>query len=178
MATERSTPSWSDLLELVTELDGAGFENVAITYGDVSVRLSRGDLISENGSSNGSTRPATEVSTPAEVPSAPAPAASTPEPVAEPAPSGTGGSGVDTTGTAVPSPMVGVFYRSPSPGAPPFVQEGDRVEADSTIGIIEVMKLMNPVQAGVAGTVSSFAVADAQAVEFGEDLLYVVPERS
>ncbi|WP_298044914.1 acetyl-CoA carboxylase [uncultured Citricoccus sp.] len=85
---------------------------------------------------------------------------------------------MDTTGTAVPSPMVGVFYRSPSPGAPPFVQEGDRVEADSTIGIIEVMKLMNPVQAGVAGTVSSFAVADAQAVEFGEDLLYVVPERS
>lgn len=76
------------------------------------------------------------------------------------------------------SPMIGTFYRSPSPGAPPFVSDGDTVQADSTIGIIEVMKLMNPVEAGVAGTVSSFAAEDAEAVEFGEDLAYILPEGS
>jgi acetyl-CoA carboxylase biotin carboxyl carrier protein len=69
--------------------------------------------------------------------------------------------------------MVGVFYRSPSPGAEPFVKEGDMVEADTTIGIVEVMKLMNPVTAGTAGRLASFAVADAGAVEFGQTLAYV-----
>jgi acetyl-CoA carboxylase biotin carboxyl carrier protein len=183
---DTSSPSWDELLQLVTELDGSDFENVAIEYGDVSVRMSRGALLPDAGSPNGATRPA--ATTDAAVSQVPAPAASAPEPapVLAPQPNGAAAPAatvpdVETTqpqGTAVPSPMIGVFYRSPSPGAPPFVSEGDRVEVDSTVGIIEVMKLMNPVQAGIAGVVSSFAVADAQAVEFGEDLLYVIPETS
>src|SRR5690606_38834077 len=55
-----------------------------------------------------------------------------------------GGDG-SPSGTPIPSPMIGVFYRSPSPGADPFVEAGDEVDADTTIGIIEVMKMMNPV---------------------------------
>lgn len=66
--------------------------------------------------------------------------------------------------------MIGVFYRSPSPGADPFVEVGDDVEADTTIGIIEVMKMMNPVTAGQAGRIVAFAVENAQAIEFGQTI--------
>jgi acetyl-CoA carboxylase biotin carboxyl carrier protein len=66
--------------------------------------------------------------------------------------------------------MIGVFYRRPSPGAAPFVEPGQRVEADTTIGIIEIMKLMNPVVAGKAGVITDFLVTDADAVEFGQPL--------
>ncbi|MGB9036545.1 MAG: biotin/lipoyl-containing protein [Paeniglutamicibacter sp.] len=76
------------------------------------------------------------------------------------------------------SPMLGIFFRSPAPGEAPFVSVGDTVTADSVIGIIEVMKLMNPVHAGVAGTVSAIAAKDAEAVEYGQDLLFIAPEAS
>ena len=66
--------------------------------------------------------------------------------------------------------MIGVFYRRPSPGAEPFVEAGQRVESDTTIGIIEIMKLMNPIVAGKAGIVTGFLVTDAEAVEFGQAL--------
>jgi acetyl-CoA carboxylase biotin carboxyl carrier protein len=66
--------------------------------------------------------------------------------------------------------MIGVFYRRPSPGAAPFVEPGQRVEADTTIGIIEIMKLMNPIVAGKSGVITDFLVTDADAVEFGQPL--------
>jgi acetyl-CoA carboxylase biotin carboxyl carrier protein len=66
--------------------------------------------------------------------------------------------------------MLGVFYRRPAPGADPFVKPGDTVAPDTTIGIIEIMKLMNPVVAGTAGVIASFAVEDGTAVQFGQTL--------
>jgi acetyl-CoA carboxylase biotin carboxyl carrier protein len=80
---------------------------------------------------------------------------------------------VDPAAVDLPSPLLGTFYRSPKPGAPPFVQVGSQVEADSIIGIIEVMKLMNTVRAGVRGTVAEFVAADGALVEYGEVLLRV-----
>jgi acetyl-CoA carboxylase biotin carboxyl carrier protein len=76
----------------------------------------------------------------------------------------------------VPSPLLGFFYRAPKPGEPPFVEVGSRVEADTVIGIIEVMKLMNTVQAGVKGEVVEILTEDGAAVEYGEILLRVRPE--
>jgi acetyl-CoA carboxylase biotin carboxyl carrier protein len=73
-------------------------------------------------------------------------------------------------GDTIDAPMIGVFYRRPSPGAAPFVEPGQRVEADTTIGIIEIMKLMNPIVAGKAGVITDFLVTDADAVEFGQPL--------
>ena len=83
--------------------------------------------------------------------------------------------GCSRSGSAVdlPSPLLGTFYRSPKPGAPPFVQVGSQVEADTIIGIIEVMKLMNTVRAGVRGTVAEVLAADGALVEYGEVLLRV-----
>ncbi|MFM5950654.1 MAG: acetyl-CoA carboxylase biotin carboxyl carrier protein, partial [Novosphingobium sp.] len=73
----------------------------------------------------------------------------------------------------VPAPLLGTFYHAPRPGDPPFVEPGQAITADTTIGIIEVMKLMNPVRAGVAGTVTAILAANADAVEAGQALIRV-----
>lgn len=166
---ENSRPSWDDLVQLITELDGSDFDNVAVEYDGISVRMSRGDL-------------------PTEVPAQPVPAARAaavqpvPAPAAlaqpEPSPPAAPAAPVAPQDTAVTSPMLGIFFRSPAPGEAPFVSVGDTVTADSVIGIIEVMKLMNPVHAGVAGTISAIAAKDAEAVEYGQDLLFIAPEAS
>lgn len=65
----------------------------------------------------------------------------------------------------VKSPIPGTFYRSPASGEPPFVSEGQKVAAETVIGSIELMKQFNEVYAGVAGTLMSFVIADAEAVD-------------
>lgn len=74
-------------------------------------------------------------------------------------------------GSEVSAPLLGAFYRAPRPGADPFVQVCDSVTADTVIGIIEVMKLMNSVPAGIAGTVTEIVVENGQLVEHGQTLL-------
>ena len=76
---------------------------------------------------------------------------------------------------AVRAPMVGTFYRSPSPGAPPFVEAGSKVEPGTVVGIIEVMKLMNQVEAGVRGVVKEVLVGNAEPVEHGQALMLIDP---
>jgi acetyl-CoA carboxylase biotin carboxyl carrier protein len=78
--------------------------------------------------------------------------------------------------TTVLAPSLGLFWRSPKPGAPPFVEVGDRVEADSTVCIVEVMKLMNHVKAGCAGVVSAIHAQNGEMVEYGEPLITIAPE--
>ena len=75
----------------------------------------------------------------------------------------------------VRAPMLGIFYRASQPGAPPFVEAGQIIRADDTIGLIEVMKLYNQVPAGVDGRVVEIAVEDASFVEHGQVLLIVEP---
>jgi acetyl-CoA carboxylase biotin carboxyl carrier protein len=71
--------------------------------------------------------------------------------------------------------MVGTFYRASAPGQPPFVEVGQAVEPDSILCIIEVMKLMNSIEAGVRGTVRQIVVENAAAVEAGEVLVAIEP---
>lgn len=170
-----STPSWQDVLDLVTQLDDGAYESAAVEFGDVSVRLSRSADMpvaspvattppqSPAPSTNGTAHAAAPPAAPADTEIAPA----VPAP-AEPA----------SNGTVVTAPIIGVFYRSPSPGSPPFVEPGATVEPDTTIGIIEVMKLMNPVTAGAVGTLTEFLVADNAQVEFGQPLAVVAKEES
>ena len=75
----------------------------------------------------------------------------------------------------VTAPQLGIFYRAPKPGEPPFVEVGSKVEEDTVIGIIEVMKLMNSVRAGVKGTVAEILAENAALVEYGEILMRVRP---
>jgi len=76
----------------------------------------------------------------------------------------------------VPSPLLGIFHRAPKPGEPPFIEVGSQVEDDTVIGIIEVMKLMNSVRAGVKGQVVQILAENGAAVEYGEILLRVRAE--
>ena len=73
----------------------------------------------------------------------------------------------------VPSPLVGSFYRSPSPEADSFVSEGDRVDEDTVLFIVEAMKVMNEITAGVSGVVREILVENGSAVEFDQPLFKI-----
>ena len=108
-------------------------------------------------------------------PEAAAPVAAGPVPAGHPAaaagPAPAGGPTADgihaDAGPAqdVRAPLPGTFYRAPQPGAPPYVEVGSQVDADTVVAIIETMKLMNPVYAGVTGTVSEICLGDGQFAE-------------
>lgn len=76
----------------------------------------------------------------------------------------------------VESPIVGTFYRRPSPDAEPFVKEGDRVRKGQTLCIVEAMKLMNEIEAPAAGRIEKINLSDGQVVEFGEVIMLITPE--
>ena len=90
---------------------------------------------------------------------------------------GAGGGEDDGELVVVRAPLPGTFYRAPRPGAAPFVEVGSQVGADTVIGIVETMKLMNSVPAGVAGVVAEFCVANAEFTAQGAALLRIRADR-
>jgi len=76
---------------------------------------------------------------------------------------------------AIPSPMLGTFYRSPAPGAPPYVEVGSFVEEGETVCLVEVMKVFSAVKAGVRGTIAKVFPETGQLVEYGQTLFLVSP---
>ena len=77
-------------------------------------------------------------------------------------------------GKFITSPMVGTFYRTPSPEDPPFVKVGDKVDENTVVCIVEAMKVMNEVKAGVSGTVAEICLDNGHPVEFGSKLFRIV----
>ena len=138
-----------DVEEIMKLLEASAFDELKLETGDLKLHLRR------------SGAPVREVVAPPPVPAAPPPV-----PAAPVAPS-------DPSLTDVPSPLLGTFYRAPKPGEPPFIAPGDTVGPETIIGIVEVMKLMNTVRAGVSGTVAEIVVANAALVEHGEVLIRV-----
>lgn len=153
-----------DIAEIAKLLDESQFSALDLTMGEFRLRIRRdggggGDWADGD---QGEREPA-----PRAAPRTPAPAQAAP--AAPPPPAGGPAAGeVD-----VPAPLLGNFYAAPRPGEPPFVQVGDTVGPDTTIGIIEVMKLMNPIRAGVAGTVTALLAENGKAVEEGQALIRV-----
>lgn len=96
-----------------------------------------------------------------------APAAAAPMPSAAPA------APAEQGGKAITSPMVGTFYSAPSPDDPPFVKVGDNVSADTVVCIVEAMKVMNEVKAGVSGTITEVLHKNGDPVEFGTKLFRI-----
>ena len=76
-------------------------------------------------------------------------------------------------GTPITSPMVGTFYKSPSPDAAPFVEVGQTIKQGDVVCIVEAMKLMNEIESEVSGKITEICVDDGQPVEFGQVLMYV-----
>lgn len=79
----------------------------------------------------------------------------------------------ERSGNYVTSPMVGTFYGAPAPGQPPFVKVGDKVSENTVVCIVEAMKVMNEVKAGISGTVAEILADGSQPVEFGTRLLRI-----
>lgn len=144
------------LIELVEE---SGIAELEISEGEESVRISR----------NGTAAPAPVhyAAAPAPV-AAPAPAAAAPAPAAEAA-----AAPAVPAGHQVLSPMVGTFYRSPSPDAKSFVEVGQSVSAGDTLCIVEAMKMMNQIEADKSGVVTAILVEDGQPVEFDQPLVVI-----
>ena len=79
-----------------------------------------------------------------------------------------------TVGHAIKSPMVGTFYRSPSPSSPPFAEVGSKVNAGDVVCIVEAMKMMNQIEADRSGTIDSISAEDGEPVEFDQTLMIIV----
>ena len=142
--------------ELAKLLDDTGLNEIEVADGDQAIRVSKGGGLVVAGNGNGA---------PAAMPSDPA------------VPQQANTSAPDTTAQshpgAVTSPMVGTAYLAPEPGAATFVSKGDTVNAGDTLMIIEAMKVMNPIKAEKAGTVTQILAQDGQPVEFGDVLMVI-----
>jgi acetyl-CoA carboxylase biotin carboxyl carrier protein len=146
--------------KLIELLDESGIAEIEITEGEESVRISR--------YSNQAPAPApVPVPVPAIVAAPAATAAPAPAPVVATA------AEMEEEGHAVTAPMVGTFYSSPSPGSAEFVQMGDRVNVGDTLCIVEAMKMMNPIEAEVSGTIKSIRAQNGDPVEYGQTLFMI-----
>ncbi len=145
------------LIELLEESDVAEIE---IHEGEESVRISRNNSM------------AVPLAAPVAAPVA-APFAAPAAPAANPAPALESEPSDEIQGHAVRSPMVGTFYRSPSPGSKPFIEEGQQVNVGDTLCIIEAMKILNQIESDKAGTVRKILVDNGQPVEYNEPL-YII----
>jgi acetyl-CoA carboxylase biotin carboxyl carrier protein len=107
-----------------------------------------------------------------EVEAVPAPvaAAPAPAPAAEPAPAA-----ITDKGKEISSPMVGTFYRAPSPDSDPFVKVGDHVDEETTVCIIEAMKVMNEIKADAKGIIQRIVAEEGKPVQYGEALFIISP---
>jgi acetyl-CoA carboxylase biotin carboxyl carrier protein len=155
---------------LLDAFESSDWQEMTITMGADRLHVSRDP--STNGALLAPVPPAASASPAGGPPGLPSPPPEAPPPATTPPPAAP----VDAVGTVIASPSVGLFWRAPSPSSPPFVEVGARVSAGDTVGIVEVMKLMNHVVAPVAGGVTAIHVADGDMVEFGQPLVVVDPE--
>ena len=142
--------------KLIELLEESNINEIEIKEGEESVRISRGSSVA----------PMVQA---APVMAAPAPAAA-PAPVAAPAAEAAPAA---PAGHTVNSPMVGTFYRSPSPSAPAFVEVGKTVKAGDVICIVEAMKMMNQIEADKSGVIEAILVEDGQPVEYDQPLIII-----
>jgi len=167
----------AEIQALLEMFEASTWQEMTIDVGEDHVHVSR--------RANGAAAPQPAVAAPAvpapvprpaEPPSPATPVGTPvrPSPVDPGAPVGNG-SGIGN-GVPVSAPSVGLFWRSPSPGAPPFVDVGSRVGPDDTIAIIEVMKLMSPLKAGLSGVVTAILAENGATVARGDALVLVDPE--
>src|SRR5690349_5047938 len=147
------------LIDLVQE---SGIGEIEITEGEERVRIARGGHVAVAPVASATPVPLAAAHVPAA--SAAAPGASMAAP-ADAAPA--------ETGRTVKSPMVGTFYRAPSPEAKPFVAVGDTVKEGQTLCVIEAMKLMNEIECDAGGVVKAILVENGQPVEYGQALFVI-----
>lgn len=161
-----------EVLQILDLIEKSNFDFLELQMGDLKLTVSKGGtpVRSEGGqpivhvsdSSSGQS-PAVRTEAPKEA----APAA--PQPQTKPVP-------VKEGTVPITAPMVGTFYATPEPGAAPFVEVGDHVDAETTVGLVEVMKVFNAVSSGTNGIIEEICVESGQFVEHGQTLFLVRPD--
>ncbi len=155
-----------DVLHILKLIDESKFDYFQLEVGELKITVSKGEPIPVTSTTqNISLAPASAASSakPASSPAA-APTAQAAKPVAIP-------EGM----RPITAPLLGTFYVAPEPGAPPFVKVGQQITEDTTVGLIEVMKVFSSVRATVAGTIVEVVAQNGQFVEFGQTLFIVKP---
>jgi acetyl-CoA carboxylase biotin carboxyl carrier protein len=139
---------WDEARDLVKRLEGSTVQRFSVEAGDTKIEIERrtGVVVADAGTAGGTVTTTTTTDGAGEAPA---------------------------DGHPIKAPLVGTFYRASQPGAPPFVNEGDTVDAGQTVGIVEAMKLMNQVQADVGGKVAKILAEDGQWVEFEQTLMLI-----
>lgn len=146
--------------KLIELLEESGIAELEIREGEESVRISRQSKLDATMMA----MPPMQYAAPPPVsPPAAAPETTTVAPSAEP----------EIAGHVIKSPMVGTFYRSPSPGAKPFVEVGQSVKAGDTLCIVEAMKLLNQIESDKTGVIKSILVENEHPVEYGQPLFVI-----
>lgn len=163
--------SEDDVLHILKLIDESKFDYFQLEVGELKITVSKGDPIpigSPASQPAGASAPGSAAVAPKPQPkpsaSAPAPGAAAAKPVAIP-------EGM----LPITAPLLGTFYVAPEPGAPPFVKVGQQITEDTTVGLIEVMKVFNSVRAAVSGTIVEVVAQNGQFVEFGQPLFIVKP---
>ena len=157
---------WAEARDLIRRLEGSTVQRFSVAAGEYKIEIERGA---------GGTMSAAGGQTPSAEPIVQVPS------FGIPSPGGRSASGVFTfepppdNRVPVLSPLVGTFYAASGPGAKPFVEVGDTVEAGQTVCIVEAMKMMNEVTAPEGGKVAEIAVANGDGVEFDQVLIYLEP---
>ena len=145
------------LKKLIDLVEESGIAELEITEGEEKVRISR-----NNSAHAPATASVTQVAPAAAAAAGAGTAAAAGEPVAVPA-----------EGHVLKSPMVGTYYRAPTPGAKPFVEVGQTVSEGETVCIIEAMKLLNEIEADRSGVIKAILVENGQPVEYGHALMVI-----
>lgn len=155
--------SEDDVLHILKLIDESHFDYFQLEVGDLKITVSKGEPIPLT------TTPSAHAAAPA------AAAVSKPAPAAAPTqkPEAPKAAAIPPGMAPITAPLLGTFYIAPEPGAPPFVKVGDAVTEDTTVGLIEVMKVFNSVRSGVKGVVTEAVAQNGQFVEHGQTLFLV-----
>jgi acetyl-CoA carboxylase biotin carboxyl carrier protein len=165
--------SEDDVLHILKLIDESKFDYFQLEVGELKITVSKGEPIPLNSSPQVATAPA---ATAAPVSAKPAAAPSTAAaPAAQTAPASVEARAAAEGLLTVTAPLLGTFYVAPEPGAPPFTHVGANVTEDTTVALIEVMKVFNSVRAGVKGTIVEVVAQNGQFVEYGQTLFLVKP---
>ena len=165
-----------DITSIVSALQESTWDEAEVVIGDVKISVARNGARLSHSTGATVSSPVvmhTAPVAPAVAPAALAPAALAPAAIAGPASAAPTGPVAASTDYVVTAPSVGVFWAASEPGAPAFVDVGSTVGAESTVCIVEIMKLMNNVSAGVSGTISAIHVVNGESVQFGAPLFSI-----
>jgi len=149
--------SEDDVLHILKLIDESHFDYFQLEVGDLKITVSKGDPIPQTAAPQVSAAPAPKPAAPTSAPQAAKPVV------------------VPEGMLPITAPLLGTFYVAPEPGAPPFVKVGQAVTEDTTVGLVEVMKVFSSVRAAVNGTILEVVAQNGQFVEFGQTLFIVKP---